>query len=108
MALFHYPNQLLESGEKGFWLTPILEVAVTTLQPALFALGTAYWPVKARFGRAERAEVLRFFVASSQFFCRAWGGVQAISGFGWVLGSEVDAAFPSRARFPHSHTVVGF
>ena len=50
MALFHYPNQLLESGEKGFWLTPILEVAVTTLQPALFALGTVYWPVKARFG----------------------------------------------------------
>jgi len=49
MALFHYPNQLLESGEKGFWLTPILEVAVTTLQPALFALGTAYWPVKASF-----------------------------------------------------------
>ncbi|CAE7375769.1 bacC, partial [Symbiodinium sp. CCMP2456] len=47
MALFHYPNQLLESGEKGFWLTPILEVAVTTLQPALFALGTVYWPVKA-------------------------------------------------------------
>ncbi|CAE7210412.1 tycC [Symbiodinium sp. CCMP2592] len=49
MALFHYPNQLLESGEKGFWLTPILEVAVTTLQPALFALGTVYWPVKASF-----------------------------------------------------------
>ena len=47
MALFHYPNQLLESGEKGFWLMPILEVAVTTLQPALFALGTVYWPVKA-------------------------------------------------------------
>ena len=61
MALFHYPNQLLESGEKGSWLTPILEVAVTTLQPALFALGTAYWPVKARFGRAERAEVLCVF-----------------------------------------------
>ncbi|CAE7210403.1 tycC [Symbiodinium sp. CCMP2592] len=49
MALFHYPNQLLESGEKGFWLTPILEVAVTTLQPVLFALGTVYWPVKASF-----------------------------------------------------------
>ena len=52
MALFHYPNQLLESGEKGSWLMPLLELIVTTLQPSLFALGAVYWPFKARFGKA--------------------------------------------------------
>ncbi|CAE7363022.1 unnamed protein product, partial [Symbiodinium sp. CCMP2456] len=46
MALFHYPNQLLESGEKGSWLMPLLELVVTTLQPSLFALGAVYWPFK--------------------------------------------------------------
>jgi len=49
MALLHYPNQLLESGEKGSWLMPLLELTVTTLQPALFALGAVYWPFKASF-----------------------------------------------------------
>ncbi|CAE7940760.1 ANKK1, partial [Symbiodinium sp. KB8] len=49
MALFHYPNQLLESGEKGSWLMPLLELIVTTLQPSLFALGAVYWPFKASF-----------------------------------------------------------
>ena len=53
MALFHYPNQLLESGEKGSWLMPLLELTVTTLQPALFALGAVYWPFKAIWERAS-------------------------------------------------------
>ncbi|CAJ1415718.1 unnamed protein product [Effrenium voratum] len=45
MALFHYPNQLLESGQDGSM--QLLELFVTFAQPALFALGTVYWPINA-------------------------------------------------------------
>lgn len=45
MALFHYPNVMLESGSDTNWF--VVELLTTTLQPALFALGTAYWPVNA-------------------------------------------------------------
>ena len=45
MALFHYPNVMLESGSDTNWF--VVELLATTLQPALFALGTAYWPVNA-------------------------------------------------------------
>lgn len=45
MALFHYPNQLLESGEDDG--LQLVELLVTTLQPALFALGTVYWNINA-------------------------------------------------------------
>jgi len=45
MALYHYPNEMLETG--GDNKLALLELLVTALQPALFALGTTYWPVDA-------------------------------------------------------------
>jgi len=48
MALFHYPNSLLESeaGHSGT-LSALLEVSVSTVQPALFVLGTSCWTLNA-------------------------------------------------------------
>lgn len=43
MALFHYPNQVLESGTGLQWAW--LEVGVDIIQPTLFALGMAYLPI---------------------------------------------------------------
>merc|ERR1711920_326348 len=42
MAMFHYPNNVLESGTglQWFWL----ELGVDVLQPCLFALGMTYLP----------------------------------------------------------------
>jgi hypothetical protein len=43
MALYHYPNNILETGDDATWAW--LELTVSLLQPMLFALGTTYWPV---------------------------------------------------------------
>eukprot|EP00931_Biecheleriopsis_adriatica_P036942 TRINITY_DN2120_c0_g3_i1.p1 TRINITY_DN2120_c0_g3~~TRINITY_DN2120_c0_g3_i1.p1 ORF type:complete len:1142 (+),score=165.38 TRINITY_DN2120_c0_g3_i1:59-3484(+) len=41
MALFHYPNTMLETGEdNSLWL---FEFLVTIVQPSLFVLGTSCW-----------------------------------------------------------------
>jgi len=45
MALYHYPNTILETGADASWA--LLELAVSALQPSLFALGTSYWSVNA-------------------------------------------------------------
>jgi len=45
MALFHYPNAMLESGDETDW--GFIELGVTMLQPALFALGTTHWSINA-------------------------------------------------------------
>mmetsp|Transcript_43632 Transcript_43632/g.79998 ORF Transcript_43632/g.79998 Transcript_43632/m.79998 type:complete len:154 (-) Transcript_43632:37-498(-) len=42
MALFHYPNNVLETGT-GMQYAP-LELGVDFVQPALFALGMTYFP----------------------------------------------------------------
>lgn len=42
MALFHYPNEVLESGTGSQWAW--LEIGVDILQPTLFALGMTYLP----------------------------------------------------------------
>lgn len=43
MAMFHYPNLVLESGE-GMQFAP-LELGVDFVQPVLFALGMTYLPL---------------------------------------------------------------
>ncbi|OLQ05334.1 Linear gramicidin synthase subunit D [Symbiodinium microadriaticum] len=45
MAMYHYPNEMLETGGDG--KLAALELVVTALQPGLFALGTTYWSVDA-------------------------------------------------------------
>merc|ERR1711862_286684 len=42
MAMFHYPNASLESGQLTAWAP--LEVGVDIIQPALFAFAMAYFP----------------------------------------------------------------
>jgi len=43
MAMFHYPNTALESGELTWWAP--LEVGVDIIQPSLFAFAMAYFPL---------------------------------------------------------------
>jgi len=43
MAMFHYPNNVLETGSGVQWAP--LEVGIDILQPSLFALGMTYLPL---------------------------------------------------------------